>query len=77
MRRNEAIASLLELGVPKDKLILGIDLWSETPQSVDDKLGLAKRYGLKGAAFWRIGLFSYYGQEMTDAIKGAAVKLPE
>lgn len=63
-----AIASLLKLGVPKEKLLLGVDLWSETPASIDDKLGLAKRYDLKGAAFWRIGLYFHYGQEMTDAI---------
>ncbi|WP_123040577.1 stalk domain-containing protein [Cohnella candidum] len=70
-----AITGLLKAGVPKEKLILGIDLWSETPQTIDDKLGLAKRYALKGAAFWRIGLYSYYGQEMTDTINRSVVKL--
>ncbi|MBW5448074.1 copper amine oxidase [Cohnella sp. CFH 77786] len=74
---NAAIVTLLKAGVPKEKLLLGIDLWSETPQSIDGKLGLAKRYALKGTAFWRIGLYSYYGKEMTDAIHRAAVKLPK
>ncbi|WP_276357996.1 stalk domain-containing protein [Cohnella caldifontis] len=72
-----AIEALLKAGVPKEKLLLGIDLWSETPQSIDDKLGLAKRYGLKGAALWRIGLYFYYGQEMTDAIQRSVVKLSD
>ncbi len=74
---DEAIQAMMASGVPRDKIMLGIDIWSETPQSIDDKLGLAKRYGLKGAAFWRIGLFSYYGREMTDAISRSAVKIDE
>jgi len=38
--------------VDKSKLLLGINAYSETPASVQEKLGLAKRYGLAGAAFW-------------------------
>jgi hypothetical protein len=72
---EDSIAMLIKAGIPKEKLLLGIDIWSETPQSVDDKLGLAKRYGLKGASFWRIGLYSFYGQPMIDAINRSAVKL--
>jgi spore germination protein YaaH len=71
---HEAIRELLAAGVPREKLLLGVDLWSETPQSIDDKLGLAKRYGLKGAAIWRIGLYSYDGQEMAEAIQRSVVK---
>jgi hypothetical protein len=71
---DAALGSLLKSGVSKDKLLLGIDLSSETPASIDDKLGLAKRYGLKGAAFWRIGLYFYYGQEIIDAINRSVVK---
>ena len=48
---DQAIQSALQAGVPKQKLLLGISLFSETATSVDDKLGLAKRYDLKGAAF--------------------------
>ncbi|MEC0093340.1 stalk domain-containing protein [Paenibacillus macquariensis] len=52
---DEAITlALKEVG--KDKLILGISLGSENEQSVNAKIGLAKRYGLKGIAIWRIGI---------------------
>jgi len=52
---DEAITlALKEVG--KDKLILGISLASENEQSVNAKIGLAKRYGLKGIAIWRIGI---------------------
>ncbi|MGO0062538.1 glycosyl hydrolase family 18 protein [Brevibacillus fluminis] len=54
-RVNEAIK--LAVGqVPKDKLLLGISMGSENAQSVNSKIGLAKRYGLKGIALWRLGL---------------------
>lgn len=55
---DEAIALMLKAGVGKEKIVLGISLWSETPDSVDDKLGLAKRYGLKGSAFWFLKIYS-------------------
>ncbi|NUU59805.1 stalk domain-containing protein [Paenibacillus agri] len=42
--------------VNKDKLILGISVYSENESSVNAKIGLAKRYGLKGIAIWRIGI---------------------
>lgn len=42
--------------VSKDKLILGISVFSENETSVNTKVGLAKRYGLKGIAIWRLGL---------------------
>ncbi|TJY44168.1 copper amine oxidase [Cohnella pontilimi] len=71
---DAALTALLKAGVPAQKLLLGVDLNSETPASIDDKLGLAKRYHLKGAAFWRIGLYFYYGQEFLDAINRSAVK---
>ncbi|OAB36876.1 glycosyl hydrolase [Paenibacillus macquariensis subsp. defensor] len=52
---DEAITlALKEVG--KEKLILGISLASENDQSVNAKIGLAKRYGLKGIAIWRIGI---------------------
>lgn len=68
---DEAISMLVKAGVPKDKLILGINLGSETVASVDDKVGLAKRHGLKGAAFW---LLKLYSQEFADAIDKVAEK---
>jgi spore germination protein YaaH len=68
---DEAIAMMLKAGVSKDKIILGISLGSETTQTVDDKLGLAKRYGLKGASFWVLKL---YNQEYADAINRVVEK---
>nr|WP_242403945.1 stalk domain-containing protein [Paenibacillus pini] len=40
----------------KDKLMLGISMGSENDKSVNSKIGLAKRYDLKGVAFWRLGI---------------------
>ena len=44
--------------VDKSKLVLGISLGSETSQSIRGPVGLAKRYGLKGVALWRLTLVS-------------------
>ncbi|MDR9854883.1 stalk domain-containing protein [Paenibacillus sp. VCA1] len=52
---DEAIRLALK-ETTKDKLILGISLGSENAGTVNDKIGLAKRYDLKGVAFWRLGL---------------------
>lgn len=71
---DKAIQLALDAGVPKSKLLLGISLSSETPSSIDDKLGLAKRYDLKGAAFWRLGLFRAYDTPMEDAIHASVIK---
>lgn len=71
---NQAIELALEAGVPKEKLLLGISINSETPASVGDKLGLAKRYDLKGAAFWRLGLFRTYSTEMESAVEASVIK---
>ncbi len=49
--------------VPPEKLILGISAPSETAASIIAKVGIAKRYGLKGVALWRLGLIS---EEMWD-----------
>lgn len=71
---DQAIQLAIQAGVPKNKLLLGISLSSETPSSVDDKLGLAKRYDLKGAAFWRLGLFRSYNTKMEDAVNASVIK---
>ncbi|MFC5700109.1 stalk domain-containing protein [Cohnella faecalis] len=69
---DAAIALMLKAGVPKQKLLLGINLNSETPTTLDDKLGLAKRYDLKGAAFWAL---RYFGKEgMTEAMNASVTK---
>ncbi|MCL6604405.1 MAG: glycosyl hydrolase [Paenibacillus sp.] len=52
---DEAIRLALQQ-VNKDKLILGISLASENENSVNTKVGLAKRYDLKGIAIWRLGI---------------------
>ncbi|AOZ92410.1 stalk domain-containing protein [Paenibacillus crassostreae] len=52
---NEAITLALK-EVDKDKLILGISMGSENENSINTKVGLAKRYDLKGIAIWRLGL---------------------
>ena len=71
---DRAIQLAIQAGVPKSKLLLGISLSSETPSSVDDKLGLAKRHDLKGAAFWRLGLFRSYNTKMEDAVNASVIK---
>jgi spore germination protein YaaH len=71
---DQAIQLALDAGVSKQKLLLGISLNSETSSSVDDKLGLAKRYDLKGAAFWRLGLFRTYSNQMEDAVNASVIK---
>ncbi|KOP67857.1 copper amine oxidase [Bacillus sp. FJAT-18019] len=71
---DKAIQLALQAGVPKQKLLLGINLNSETGTSVNDKLGLAKRYDLKGAAFWRLGLFRLYNNGMDAAVNASVVK---
>ncbi|MFC3345209.1 stalk domain-containing protein [Paenibacillus abyssi] len=48
------------------KLVLGISMGSENAQSVNSKIGLAKRYNLKGIALWRLGLI---GEEAFHEMK--------
>jgi spore germination protein YaaH len=71
---EEAIVQMLKAGVRADQLILGISLWNETTATVDDKLGLAKKYGLKGASFWRL---TFYGDEFAAAIDKVVEKVGE
>ncbi|UVI27971.1 stalk domain-containing protein [Paenibacillus spongiae] len=54
-RVDQAIRMALK-EVPKEKLVLGISFGSEKAESVNAKIGLAKRYSLKGIAIWRIGI---------------------
>lgn len=58
--------------VPADKLVLGISAPSETPQSILTKVGIAKRYGLKGIAIWRLGLVT---PEMWDALRTTVIPI--
>ncbi|NBD23164.1 stalk domain-containing protein [Paenibacillus glycinis] len=70
-RIDEAIRLAVN-AVPKSKLVLGISMGSETDLTVAGKIGLAKRYGLKGVAFWRLGLM---GEKTMSAI-GKSIELP-
>lgn len=54
---TQAVMSASQL-VPPEKLILGISAPSETPESLVAKVGIAKRYQLKGISLWRLGLVS-------------------
>lgn len=54
-RVDEAIHLALKQ-VPKDKILLGISMGSENAGTINGKIGLAKRYDLKGVALWRIGI---------------------
>jgi len=53
----EAVEKAVDF-VPSEKLVLGISLPSESPASISTKIGIAKRYQLKGVALWRLGLVS-------------------
>jgi len=44
--------------VPKEKLVLGISIPNENSESLISKVGIAKRYQLKGIALWRLGLLT-------------------
>ncbi|MDH4617782.1 hypothetical protein [Brevibacillus invocatus] len=59
---DEAIRMAL-VHVPKEKLILGVSMGSENESSVNQKIGLAKRYNLKGYAIWRLGLINQASME--------------
>ncbi|MGI5838379.1 MAG: stalk domain-containing protein [bacterium] len=56
--------------VPKGKLVLGISIPNETPESLVSKVGIAKRYRLKGIALWRLGLLT---DEMWGTLKTTVV----
>lgn len=62
-------AILLTLAqVPAGKVLLGILAPVETPATLAEKAGLAKRYGLAGVSLWRLGLL---GPERLGALEGS------
>lgn len=65
---DEAIRQALEQVDPK-KIMLGINAYSETPDTVQEKLGLAKRYHLGGVGFWILKVFDdSFVQSVDDSI---------
>lgn len=66
-RVDEAIQLTLKAGVAPSQLLLGVNLDSENEKTIASKLGLAKRYGLSGVAFWRLGLFTDAEKQAIDA----------
>lgn len=48
---NQGLELTLE-HIPMEKLLLGINVLYETPETTVEKMGLAKRYSLKGVGFW-------------------------
>lgn len=69
---REAV-ELAKAKVPAEKLVLGILISNETPQSVLAKVGIAKRYHLGGIALWRLGVLSH---EMWNSLRNA-IKIRE
>lgn len=53
----QAVESALT-SVPADKLVLGISIPRETNDSIKNKVGIARRFGLQGVALWRLGLIN-------------------
>lgn len=56
--------------VPREKLLLGVSAYSETPESLVPKVGLAKRYSLAGVAVWRLGLM---GEPFLQTLKAQTI----
>ncbi|MBS3873986.1 MAG: hypothetical protein KGZ92_00830 [Firmicutes bacterium] len=44
------------IDVPREKLILGVSVYTETAVSIVDKLVVAEQHRLQGVSFWRLGL---------------------
>lgn len=67
---DAAIQQTLKAGVAPEKLLLGINMGGENENTVESKLGLAKRYGLSGVALWRLGILSDAEWQKIDASVG-------
>ncbi len=66
---NNQVMQAVEMAlehVPSEKLLLGISAPYETAESMVAKIGIAKRYNLKGVALWRLGLVP---SDMWDTIR--------
>lgn len=65
---DEAIRLTTAAGVPESKLLLGVNVFNENENTLVPIVGLAKRYGLKGVSFWRLGLMSEAEMAAIDRI---------
>lgn len=57
----DRVVQAIELAVasvPRDRLVLGISIPSETAESLITKVGVAKRHRLQGISLWRLGLLT-------------------
>lgn len=70
---DEAIRLALD-EVEADKVMLGINAFSETPETVQDKIGLAKQYDLQGIGFWILRVFD---RPFLQAVDDRLVMRPE
>lgn len=74
----EQVIEAIELAVAavgpkqKEKLLLGILTPYETPDTLWQKVGLAKRFGLGGVSFWRLGLV---GEARMEALESSVQPL--
>ncbi|HWI63580.1 MAG TPA: stalk domain-containing protein [Symbiobacteriaceae bacterium] len=60
--------SLGEVGMAqRQKLMLGLVAAYETPETIPEKVGLAKRYGLGGIFVWRLGQLGAEGMAALDS----------
>lgn len=67
---DEAIRLTLGSGVVAEQVLLALNVYVESPESLTLKVGLAKRYGLAGLSVWRLGLIK---SERMKAIDDAAL----
>jgi hypothetical protein len=68
---NDDVMKAVDLAqkeVPSDKLLLGISADSETKDSIQSKIGIAKRSNIKGIALWKVGLLT---DPMWDVLKSS------
>jgi len=68
---TEAIELTLKQ-VERNRILLGIVAPYETPESLAQKVGLAKRYGLAGLSVWRLGTV---GPDRMAALESAVIPL--
>ncbi|WP_202078363.1 stalk domain-containing protein [Caldalkalibacillus salinus] len=65
---DQGIKQTLEQ-VPAEKIVLGINVIYETPETTTHKIGLSKRYDLKGVGFWILpGMTDEHIEKMNETV---------